>query len=308
MSTDLIKHGFSLGRVHVLEEQMLSGDDFERLLEANDIASVLHILEETDYDIFVEKIKDEADIEDGLEKFLISFYKLLDELEEPSISRFFRMSHDFDNLRALLTDLKGYRLSKLGMVEPSMLRIAVEEKNYSALAKYFGIEENKFQDLEEYELFEIDRYLQKKMYDIKSDLARKRRLSLMQEIVELEIDTENIKTWLRKSNAIAEELLDGGRIKKDKFLSDRASEAIADFCKPLAIPLIENMGISDKNLQDCMVLLLKRYRYDTVSANRLITFIKAKELEVKNIRIILFSSLNELSREKIESDLRYLYV
>ncbi len=308
MSTDLIKHGFSIGRVHVLEERMLSSDDFERLLQADDIASVLHILEETDYDVFVEKIKDEADIEDGLEKYLISFYRLLDELEEPSISRFFRTSHDFDNLRALLTDSKGYRLSKLGMVDPSMLRRVVEEKNYSALANYFGIEENEFQELEEYELFELDRYLQKKMYDIKSDLARKRRLSLMQEIVELEIDIENIKTWLRKSKTIAEELLDGGRIEKDKFLSDRATETIADFCKPLAIPLFENTGISDKNLQDCIVLLIKKYQYDTVSANRLIAFIKAKELEAKNIRIILFSSLNELNREKIESDLRYLYV
>lgn len=242
---DLIKYGFSLGRVHVLEETMLSQNHLERLLEATDLTEKLQVLEETIFGEFLSEIKTEDDIEEGLQNYLNTFFRLLDELGDETISRYFRLGQETENTK----------------------------------------------------LF----------YQKRSELAKKSGIELLNRLVQTEIDLANIRIWWRKSPKIAKKLIEGGMISKKVFLTADAAKKIAELYRPLAKLTEVNAPLLEKDLDNCILLILREQKYEPVRASRLIAFLKAKEIEVKNVRLILFGSLNNFPREITEGNLRYLY-
>lgn len=232
MANNLIKYGFSLGRVHVLEQTLLNQNHYERLLEAKNYEEKVHILSETIFAPFVEQAIDEEGIEQSMAGYSDSFYQLIDEL--------------------------------------------IEDK---AVRAYFRQKPGN------------DKESQKKYFSKRLDLAKQSGIPLLIKIARLEVDKANIKIWLRLKSRDVDAYFPGGSI---------PIPALAQYVQETA-PLL------DKDLDECILFTLRQYYYEPDTANRIIVFLKAKELEIKNVRHILFGGINNFSREQTEPNLRYLY-
>lgn len=240
-----MKYSFSLGRINVLEQALLSADDIERLLEAKKLAEKIQIFEETIFGDYINQIKGEKDIEDDLDEYLLDFYRLVDELGDENIRQYFRLPFDINNIRPF--------------------------------------------------------------YKKRLDLAKKSSITFLLLITRTEVDLANIRIWLRHPTHLSEKLIEGGRLNKSIYLTKDAPKIIARTYQPLEKILEEESLVSEKDLDNCIMNLLIERRYEPLSADKLIAFLKAKELEVKNVRHILFGGLNNLDRRDIENNLRQVY-
>lgn len=218
MSKGLMANGFSIGRVHVLEQQILVQSDIERLLEAEDISQMIHILTETVFAPFVSNINDEKDIEEALAGYLEDLHVLSNEL--------------------------------LGTV-------------------------------------------------------KKNKIPLFAKLARTEIDLANIRIFLRQG--VSEEFVEDGFIAKENFKSEDVKSEIKRLYPSLGQKLIDKENINDKNLDDIILSMLKQYKHQPIIADRIIAFLKAKQLEVKNVRLILLAGLNKITKEQTQNNLRILY-
>ncbi len=209
MVNDLLTHGFSLGRVHVLEEKMLSSNEIERLLEADSVNDMVHILSESDYGMFVNKVENETDIEQSLNSYTEYIFNLADELGVPVKAK--------DS---------GFPLSK--------------------------------------------------------------------KISKKKIDIANIKNYLYSDNFENEFLVQGNFTKED-FMSGKVIDK-------------DTQKLLDKDFDNFVIDLLAEVKYQPTKADRIVAFIQAKLIEIKNVRLLLFSGLNNLSTELIKKNIRSLYV
>ncbi|RJQ55545.1 MAG: hypothetical protein C4521_02100 [Actinobacteria bacterium] len=108
-ASEPVIYGFPVGRIRVLEGRLLGIGRLERLIEASDFAEQRRILAETSYGDLFSDAKTSSEVEDALDAALDRAYDFMEEsrLPEPIIE-FFRIRHDFLNLRMLLkTRLAG---------------------------------------------------------------------------------------------------------------------------------------------------------------------------------------------------------
>jgi V/A-type H+-transporting ATPase subunit C len=98
------RYGFAVGRVRVLETQLLGRSTYERLLDAHSFREQTRILSETPYGTYLEGATTADDVERALDRALHDLYgDFLEQANLPEeIVRYFRLMHDFENLRGRL--------------------------------------------------------------------------------------------------------------------------------------------------------------------------------------------------------------
>lgn len=175
----------------------------------------------------------------------------------------------------------------------SALSKLLEELGGEIIRRYFKLS---------YDLDNIKAFYQKRLA-----LAKKISIPLALQLAQTEIDLANIRTWWRSSKQISEEFIEGGKITRSNFLSADAAKQIAAHYQPLEKLMDEGATLLDKDLDNCILLILRKQKYEPISADRLIAFLKAKEIEIKNVRLILFGGLNNFSSEITTDNLRYSY-
>lgn len=99
-----IRYGFAVGRVRVLESRLLGATLIERLLDAPSFEEQKRVLLDTHVGRFLAQAATARDVEAAIDASLADLYEEFlerSELPEPVIA-FFRLPHDYTNLRAAL--------------------------------------------------------------------------------------------------------------------------------------------------------------------------------------------------------------
>ena len=323
---DVMQFTQALSRIWVLETRLLDKTKVERMLEANSADEVLKILGETEYANIMGNIKRAADYEEILSTELKRVYKLVYELcPVKEIVDLMSTKYKYHNIKVLL---KGKFLEK-DREDLNELKRKIDTDNFrdlkgnvekAVLEVIADFEANK--DPQKIDII-VDRYMFKELDEIKKSLNYK----FTDKLVNAMIDSTNVRTLLRvkkqgKGREFASEVLvTGGAISKDTLVaiinetpeniisklstsiySDLIKEGVESYIATNSANLLEKL--SDNYIMD----LMKSGKLVTFGPERILSYIYAKETEIKIIRIIMVGKLNNITEEVIRERLRDIYV
>ena len=173
----------------------------------------------------------------------------------------------------------------------------------------------------------IDIYLDNAYFTELLELAEESQVDLFIEYAKNLIDFTNIRTLLRAKKQekdvefLRQIIIEGGNVRKETYLDllNRELSSDTDVFKKLEIykyikealdSFKERGNLSDfeREMDNYFIDLIKDVKYITYGPEVIFANVLAKEMEIKNLRIILVSKLNGLDSEFIREKLRDTYV
>ncbi|WP_127837151.1 V-type ATP synthase subunit C [Clostridium prolinivorans] len=318
-------------KIRVWESRLLTKPFYERLIDTENLDGALKLLSETYYGHYLEGKNFEAALNKAFKDMYDELYEITPYKE---IIDFMRVKYDYHNIKTLI---KGKILDKdfssilipMGILDIDLLKTALSKENYAELPNIMS--EAIKTALDDFENIKdpqrIDIILDRYMFIHMKNLVQILNNSFLEGYVTTLIDLTNIKTILRiKSlnkplNFLKEVLLDGGELDssllKELFLEDYSlipnklahknyglmiKESIETFLRTNSLSSFE------KNIDDYIMGYMKDSKLINIGPEPIAVFIYARETEIKNLRIILVSKLNNVSKELIKERLRDSYV
>jgi len=341
------KYAYAVGVIRVLEMQLFTGPDLQRLLEADSAEEVLELLGDSPYESFLKEIGSVWNFEVALNNALENSYARIGELSfDQDIINLFRVKWDFYNLKVLLKQsyLENAEefsfISSLGLIDPEMIKNAIEnseEEQPAIIEELFGSSNG------------LPEYLQKAMDDAKRVYNTGNDPQMIDIIIDARtqdymyrnaskcpflenyfkkiIDLANIRNFIRiklfqnNLELLRKVLLNNGMIDKQVFI-DVFNEDVShlpNFISSTPYYEIVDEGLRDwsetgtlttfeKLAENYIIEYIKPAKYQSFGIEPLIAYLLAKENEVKQIRIIMVGKLNRLPEDAILERLRVSYV
>ena len=331
---DIMKFTQAVSRIWVLETKLLDKPKVERMIEAPSASEVLRILNETEYSNVSANIKRPEDYEEILTAELKRIYDLVYEISPvKEVVKIMSLKYDYHNIKVLLKgkvlekDLSSM-LIKLGSLDLQEIKRKIDGDNLKSLNGIIGkgaqeamkvFEETK--DPQKIDII-VDKYMYKELVEIKNNLNYK----FIDNLVKVMIDSTNVRTLLRikkqnKGRDFAREVIvDGGVIDSSKLISllNESPENImsklqstiySDLIKEGFEGYISNESVSllEKLSDNYIMELMKGSKLVTFGPEKILSYIYAKETEIKVIRIIMVGKLNNIAEEVIRERLRDIY-
>ena len=331
---DKMKFTQAVSRIWVLETKLLDKPKVERMIEAPSANEVLRILNETEYSNVSSNIKRAEDYEEILSAELKRVYDLVYEISPvKEVVKIMSLKYDYHNVKVLLKGkVLGKDLSsmiiKLGNLDLQEIKRKIDGDNYKSLNGTLGkgVQEamKAFEETKDPQKIDIiiDKYMFKELVEIQKSLGYK----FIDNLVKAMIDSINIRTLLRikkqnKGRDFAEEVIvEGGAIDRSKLvalLNESPENIMAKLQSTIYSDLIkegfegyiatESASLLEKLSDNYIMELMKDSKLVTFGPERLLSYIYAKETEIKVIRIIMVGKLNNIAEEVIRERLRDIY-
>ena len=319
-------------RLRVMEKELLKSENFIRASETETLEDALRSLSDTVYNKYINKISSPTEYEYILKEELTMFYDELFDISPSKIPiRLITLKYFYHNLKVLIKEDIG----KKDLKDLYMNIGDFDLKEYrDALVK--GSKKNKYFELIQRveEIYEekkdpqlIDIYLDNAYFTELLELAEESQVDLFIEYAKNLIDFTNIRTLLRAKKQekdvefLRQIIIEGGNVRKETYLDllNREVSSDTDVFKKLEIykyikealdSFKERGNLSDfeREMDNYFIDLIKNVKYITYGAEVIFANVLAKEMEIKNLRIILVSKLNGLDSEFIREKLRDTYV
>ena len=318
---DDIRYGYAVGRVRVLEGRLLSRATFERLLDAPDLREQKRVLAETHVGRYLEAADSAEDVERALEAALGDLYEEFLERADlpPAVVRYFRLPHDYANLRAtvkarLLGIQPSGSLSSLGSVPVEAFAQPAGLPEPLAFTATLWDEYETPPDLDEVEA-EIDRAL----FEELEEAARESKVRFLRELTTLRIDLANVRVLVRarakgvSAADLAGRLIPGGTAAlldlaniAPRLGAEDLVEAIVD---TRALRHVTAHDLGDIERFDLLAdsLLAERMTAARRAANGpepVLAYVLAREAEVLVLRTLVVGRLSGLDSEAVRQRLR----
>jgi V/A-type H+-transporting ATPase subunit C len=332
---DMMQFTQVIPRLRVFETRLLDKAKFDRMIDSSSPEEALRILQETEYSVALGNIKRVADYDLILSAELKRVYKLIYSISPISeIVDIMTLKYDYHNIKSLI---KGkllqkdfsYLLIDIGNLDLSKAIYALENETYRELrsAMAIAIEATfaAFNASKDPQVIDIvlDRYMYREMLQIASQLDN----SFITNYVKSGIDLTNIRTILRakKQNKNREffnnVIIDGGYIDKDR-LSTLFTDSVdnipgklshTNYFEVLKIGIeaysrAGEVNTLEKLSDNYLMKLIKEGKFVSFGPEPIISYLVAKETEIKVIRIIMVGKLNNVSPQLIRERLRDIYV
>ncbi|MDO5116107.1 MAG: V-type ATPase subunit [Synergistaceae bacterium] len=332
-------YGYAVARIRAMEQRLLDAAVFARLLDADDTASILKILGETSYASVLTSVSGDTAFDKILETALHDTYEELDSfVPDKELVSLLRLQYDFSNVKVMLKSIFNVRnggkkrwdlLTSLASYPVDRLIADIESEDYQLLP--FGLntlfpkcisiwEQNR-------DVLETERLLDRQMFEVMLKEAEKLAMPEILSWVRTRIDGENIRSLLRLKRfgfdaARAWPFMhEGGKIDLN-ILVPMISEPFetwgrivdfSDFSRMLAS--IDGAASFDdiimdleRDLDDFYLDSIADSKYSPDAPGNVIAYLWAKEMEVKNIRMIIVSKTNKKDKDQVRRLLRHVYV
>ncbi len=319
-------------RLRVMEKELLKSENFIRASETETLEDALRSLSDTVYNKYINKISSPTEYEYILKEELTRFYDELFDISPSKIPiRLITLKYFYHNLKVLIKEDIG----KKDLKDLYMNIGDFDLKEYrDALVK--GSKKNKYFELIQRveEIYEekkdpqlIDIYLDNAYFTELLELAEESQVDLFIEYAKNLIDFTNIRTLLRAKKQekdvefLRQIIIEGGNVRKETYLDLLNREVSSDtdvfnkleiykYIKEALDSFKERGNLSDfeREMDNYFIDLIKDVKYITYGPEVIFANVLAKEMEIKNLRIILVSKLNGLDSEFIREKLRDTYV
>jgi V/A-type H+-transporting ATPase subunit C len=315
---------YAVGQVKVLEKKLIPYRVFERILQTGDYSRVL--LEEG----FITP-EGESILRKEPEKFFDNEFSTLytfaeKTLPSPELGNWFRLKEDFANLKIVVkkgSELPEEFFSKRGKFKLKALMEAVEKSNFSLFPLEIQSELTdalkEFREKKNEQVFEVRVERTYLSYFFK--IARKERNSFLKELAGRFGELFNIKTFIRLKFLdlpLQESFFLPLENKETSFyLKLESLGEFADFLKrtiysSLTIPLgrLQTEGtfaFIEKEARNIIIATIKKNKYLNFGLEPIISYIIAREEEIKNLRLIVTGLKNKFPRKLIQELLANVY-
>ena len=328
------QYGYAVARLRALENRLLDETTFQRMIDCDTLESAVKVLGETPYSSWLMEQKS-AGFDKAIEAALHAAYvEVAGFVPETDIVSLLRLPYDVHNVKTLLkgqilAERGGKRrldlLTSLGNVDTDTLTLAVEGEDYTGLP--FGLDKaipaavelwQKDQDALALEKF-LDGYYFKALLKTAEGLA-------MPEVVrwvKARIDGENLKTLLRlthipETRAQTATFLHAGGTLPPATLASLVMEGPENWGRLLSYAGISKLLTAftedgdfssmlvqfEKNLDNYVTETIAPARYSTFEPANVVRYLWLKEIEAKNLRIVLVSVANGVEKDAIRGLLR----
>ena len=319
-------------RLRVMEKELLKSENFIRASETDTLEDALRSLSDTVYNKYINKISSPTEYEYILKEELTRFYDELFDISPSKIPlRLITLKYFYHNLKVLIKedigkkDLKDLYMNigdfDLKEYRDALVKGNKRNRNIELIQRVEEIyEEKKDPQL-------IDIYLDNAYFTELLELAEKSQVDLFIKYAKDLIDFTNIRTLLRAKKQekdvefLRQIIIEGGNVRKETYLDllNREVSSDTDAFKKLEIykyikealdSFKERGNLSDfeREMDNYFIDLIKDVKYITYGPEVIFANVLAKEMEIKNLRIILVSKLNGLDSEFIREKLRDTYV
>lgn len=319
-------------RLRVLEKEFLKSENFIRISETDTLEDALRSLSDTVYNKYINKLSSPTDYEYILKEELTNFYDELFDISPSKIPvKLLTLKYFYHNLKVLIKedigkkDLKDLYMNigdfDLKEYKDALLKGSKKNKYFELITRV----EELYEEKKDPQL--IDIYLDNAYFTELLELAKESKVDLFIKYAKNLIDFTNIRTLLRAKKQeksvefLRSIIIEGGNVREETYfdLLNRDISSDTDAFKKLEIykyikealdSFKERGNLSDfeREMDNYFIDLIKDVKYITYGPEVVFANALAKEMEIKNLRIILVSKLNGLNSEFIREKLRDTYV
>ena len=317
-------------RIRHAEKKLLTKQQLQRLADAKNLEDAIKLLNETSYSSELSKLDRPENYEQVLSEVLNKTYKEAMEISpDKSLVEILSCKYDYHNLKVLVKEniLKEKFDSMYCMLDGNEIEAFRELalKNDEGLSKDFKECLDFFETTKDPQ--DIDIFIDKKYFEKVLSLAEGFKLEMITEYFKAMIDFINLRTFIRcrKQNQVNETLekvlIKGGDIDTDKILDMfyEDIEILPIKLKAYKIGRVlskiveeykntNSLNSFEKSMDDYLVEIVRKAKSIHYGAEVIFSFLFAKELEIKNLRLILVGKVNGLSADFIKERLREVYV
>lgn len=321
--------------VRLLEQQLLSTEDFEKLLQAPSLKEALELLQKTVYELDTQELLSTKDFETSLMKDLAKTYEqLIPQLPNKKIAELFSIRYTYHNLKVCLKEKFSNQSFEhlyipIGVYSIEQLKHLVAQSDSDEVPEIMKTAvRDAFEFFEQYRRYEAADIIMDTFYFRHlRQLADELQDETMKKIVDSLIDIENISTLIRgvkqdQSRGFLQTVMSSvGSVSKTKMIDTAQVQG----WKPL-VELFEMVDykeelaeILDQETRDIQVIqlellqdqyiyqLLKDATFEAFGPFPTLAYLHAKEMEVKNLRLLLVGKDNSFSQETIRERMRPIY-
>lgn len=324
----------SVTRIRVMEKRLLDSVTIDKLVDAKDMDEVIRILQDTEYADAISKINDN-DTEKTLSYELNKRFKEMQELSpDDRIVNLAKLKYDYHNLKVMLKEYFMYAdLSKLympiGTVDFEKIKAFFLSSDYKNIPEKFreaintvikDYEENK--DPQRIDII-LDKFYFQDLYNLAAEIENEMIVNYVKD----NIDFLNILTALRLKKLgkdiqfLRDVLIENGNIDPEeiaiiylespdamvmKFKNSRISKWLKNGLE--AYNSSGRISAFEKSMDNHLIDLIKESKSVVFGPEPIFAYLVAKEMEIKVLRIIMVSKLNNISPQAIRERLRELYV
>lgn len=329
------QYAYSVARIRAIERKLLDKGKLDRMVEAKSPNEALKVLQEADYGNLDSDSVNIYEYENLLREENKKVYNLMKEIApDPEVFDLFLISNDYHNIKVLLkSEFSGQDSDSLlvesGSIPSGKLKTMIRDRNMVNMPVIMknAVDEcidtyNKTLDPQV-----IDIILDKASFKQMKATSVKSGNKFIKDLVTLFIDVANIKVFLRvkalnkASDFLQKVLLPEGSINSklfiqnlenplDSFIDALQFTSLGAFLQE-GIDVFKTTGTLTKfeKLSDNLILnYVKKAKYVTLGIEPLVGYLMAKEMEIKNARIVMVGKINNISNEVIKERLREAYV
>lgn len=318
-------------RTRIQEKKLLKNENFMRLAEQDSLEDALRALSDTTYNEYLNKLTSPTNYEEMLSKELENTYRNLYELSpEPEPVDMVSLKYFYHNLKVLVKE-------EIQKEDFNSIIIDINDFDVKRYREVFQKESSndkyEIMLLKAKDLYEdtdnpqiIDVYFDNEYFKDLLQIAEDSKVDLFVRYAKNLIDFTNIRTLLRVkaqgegSEFLSKVLIDGGNITRDSYYYLLKADVLeSETIKKLEVYKYVKKGLEDYKekgtlsdfeleMDNFFMDLIREVKYITFGPEVIFAYALAKEMEIKNLRIILVSKLNGLDKEFIRGKLRDNYV
>ena len=321
--------------ISIYETKLLSVDFFERMVLAMDAENAFACLNDSPYGDFIDENIEVYNFETVLEAELQRMYRQLYRIApKKELIDFFTLKHDYHNLKVLVKQFFTKQdfssmLVPVGCYSLQELQNLVFEKKSSVISSSMV---ECVQSVFEY----LDFYQEIQNIDIIFDAFYWQQLQLiatsidneyLQKMLDGQINIYNISTVLRSymmqrghgfissvlienASIPAKELIQAIDKSLDAFIEYLQSTPYKDLINASYDELLETHTLTKFDLlrDNFIINFLQQNKLEPFGAMTLLRYIFIKEIEIKNLRLVLICKINHVGEAVIRERMRDIYV
>lgn len=318
----------------VYEKNLLTSSNLQRLIDSDGLSEAISLLNDSSYGEYLSDINREEEYEDALLAMLKESYEKIRKISpDENLIVFLEEKYNFHNLKVLVKEIiqdadysKAYM--DIGELDLSAIKKALKSDAFIGDDLY---EESAKKALNLYEETkdpqDIDLSLDRDFYEKLLIDAKNLGFDSLEDFTKERIDLINLKSLLRikgqdqTMDLFKKALIDGGNINKNTFIIafNQDIGLLANiFINEKTYPIIKKALDTDdikkasreveKAIDDHLLDFAKDSKKVSYGPEVILGYLITREMEIKNLRIILVAKQNKLSRDFIEERLRNLYV
>lgn len=323
--SDPMRYGFAVGRVRVLEAELLTATTYERLMDARDFDLQRRVLADTVYGPYLESVQNPDDIEGALNASLVDLYE--DFLEKANLPTamvsYFRARHDFENLKASLK-AEALRIpaeplmTPLGSVPAEAFHGSSERLPSEVRAAEGRIRASLADEDGDLPPDAVEAAVDREMFAYLSKIAATSRSEYVQHLAALEADAGNTRAFVRcrwrgmPVSTLEAALVPGGTIAPSKFVSlYRLSfaEGVAQLGTLGPLRRVDPEALADPTRLDVAIDALiareaRKHRLTSIGPDPVVSYVLARRAEVTALRTIIIGTFAHVPVEQLRERVR----